>query len=938
MARKATKGGFSYSLLAPESEWTAPDVLPSLSGVKRISLDVETNDPNLKELGPGTIRGDAYVCGLAVGIDNGPRFYLPTRHQGGGNMDEGLIWRWAKEELNNFEGIVVGAKLIYDLDHLWNYGVTMPKVKRFHDIQIAEPLLDETKFEYNLESLAKEYLGENKVETLLVEAAKSFGFGTSNDDIKANLWRMPASYVGPYGEGDADLPLRILDKQLVKLEELGLLELFDMESQLLPILLAVRRRGVRVNVAGAGEVRAKLVAARDTALARVRRLAGPKAELMAPDSFAQALVDRGLPVGRTAKSGQWSITKGWLTSHAGDALVDGILEGRKLNTTITTFIDGHIFNHAINGRIHCEFVQLKDGDGGTGSRFSSRNPNLQNVPSRDEELAGLVRSLFLPDEGCDWECQDQCLVGDTEVVTIDGVMTIRDLVANPVPVLSTADCKTLMFKPVIAARKTGIKPIYLVTLDDGSSVKCTDNHRWMSFENEEIYTRDLKPWTKLAHVHEGMGGRGDTPSWYLRSNRKAVYKHRLVADYEYGPCPDGHEVDHKDTEHKNWWRSNLQYLPITINRGMAAGIWWDRATPEQRLQKTESLMKGIQENRRSYKGEGNPNFGKRGKGGPPKTGAMVACDECKTEFYRIPSRTNRFCSSLCASSTGSNHKVRSVKFFGYEEVYDITVEGTHTFVLGNGLVSHNSQMEYRLQVHYARGVGAREAREKYINDPSTDFHKMCAEFIGIDPEDKSQRKQVKSLNFSKTYGALAPKIALQFGCTLDEAKAFIAKYEAALPFTVTTFNDAQAAAQKNGFVRSILGRYAHFPLWEPTDNFKQKREFRQSPLPRARAEAAYGDKIIRANTYKALNNILQFSNADYTKKTMVDVWNAGLCTSDNLGAFLLQVHDELDYSVPRTVKGDEAVREAKHIMETAIKLRVPVMVSSKRGPTWGSCG
>lgn len=655
MARKATKGGFSYSLLAPESEWTAPDVLPSLSGVKRISLDVETNDPNLKELGPGTIRGDAYVCGLAVGIDNGPRFYLPIRHQGGGNMDEGLIWRWAKEELNNFEGIVVGAKLIYDLDHLWNYGVTMPKVLRFHDIQIAEPLLDETKFEYNLESLAKEYLGETKVETLLVEAAKSYGFGTSNDDIKANLWRMPASYVGPYGEGDADLPLRILDKQLVKLEELGLLELFDMESQLLPILLAVRRRGVRVNVAGAGGVRAKLVAARDTALARVRRLAGPKAELMAPDSFAQALVDRGLPVGRTAKSGQWSITKGWLTSHAGDELVDAIQEGRKVNTIITTFIDGHIFNHAINGRIHCEFVQLKDGKGGTGARFSSRNPNLQNIPSRDEELAELVRSLFLPDEGCDWECQDQ------------------------------------------------------------------------------------------------------------------------------------------------------------------------------------------------------------------------------------------------------------------------------------------SQMEYRIQVHFARGVGAREAREKYINDPSTDFHKMCGDFIGIDPEDKSQRKYVKSLNFAKTYGALAPKIALQLGCTVDEAKDFIHKYETALPFTVTTFNDAQAAAQKNGFVRSILGRYAHFPLWEPTDNFKQKREFRQSPLPRARAEAAYGDKIIRANTYKALNNILQFSNADYTKKTMVDVWNAGLCTSDNLGAFLLQVHDELDYSVPRTVKGDEAAREAKRIMETAIKLRVPVMVSAKRGATWGSC-
>ena len=138
-------------------------------------------------------------------------------------------------------------------------------------------------------------------------------------------------------------------------------------------------------------------------------------------------------------------------------------------------------------------------------------------------------------------------------------------------------------------------------------------------------------------------------------------------------------------------------------------------------------------------------------------------------------------------------------------------------------------------------------------------------------------------------------------------------------------------------MRSILGRYGRFPLWEPADNAYKKRADRDPPLPHDRALQAYGDRIIRANTYKALNNVLQYSNADYTKKAMVDIWEAGLCAPYALGPFLLQVYDELDYSVPRTDVGDEAVREAKRLMETAIELRVPVMVEAERGKDWGEC-
>jgi DNA polymerase I-like protein with 3'-5' exonuclease and polymerase domains len=389
------------SLIRPPELWRAPTELPSLRGARRIAVDVETCDPTLGELGPGVRRG-GYVAGVAVGTDLGGRWYLPTRHQGGGNLDEGLVWRWARDELNAFDGEVVGANLVYDLDYMAENGVTFPRVRRFLDVQVAEPLLDENRYEYNLDALSKDYLGETKTEHALREAAAAYGFGTSNVEVKRNLWRLPAAYVGAYAEGDVDLPLRIMALQEIELEKQGLTELFALESKLIPILLAMRRRGVRVDVEKAHIVRARLVQERDLALKNVRRIAGPKAELMAPDSFASALIERGLPVGRTAKSGQYSITKDWLKAHAGDDLVDAIQAGRRVDTIINTFVDGHIFTHSIKGRVHCEFNQLKGDSGGTIARFSSSNPNLQNLPARDADIGPLVRSLFVPDAGEEW--------------------------------------------------------------------------------------------------------------------------------------------------------------------------------------------------------------------------------------------------------------------------------------------------------------------------------------------------------------------------------------------------------------------------------------------------------------------------------------------------------------------------------------------------------
>lgn len=897
--------------LVARAGWRPPAELPSLRGVRRLALDLETCDPELSEHGPG-FRTGAYPVGLAIGLEGGGRFYLPTRHAGGGNLDEGLVKRWAREELGAYRGEVVGANLSYDLDGLATcWDVHLPEAIAFHDVQVAEPLLDEHRLEYSLDSLARDYLGEGKDEGLLREAAAYYG-ATTPKAVKKVLWRLPAGVVGPYAEGDVDRPLRIFPLQWARMEAEGLLRVYDVERRLIPILVAMRRRGVRVDAGRARELRARLVRERDGWAAKLRHMAGPKAELTEPASIGPALEAAGIHVPRTAKTGQYSVTKPFLERYVDSVpLVQAVMAGRKLNTMVNTFLDSQILGHAVGGRVHPTFHQLKGDDGGTIGRFSGANPNLQFIPSREEDwqdaaglagLAPLIRGLFQPEEGEEWQRDDACLTGDTIIVTIDGPKTIEELIREPVPVLSTGDCNTLEFRPVVAARKTGRCQVLEMTMEDGSVVRCTGNHRWMKLNNEPIFTRDIKRGQRLSHVRDGRTGSG-MPTWYIKSNRIYWSKHVLVAEYAHGARPDGHDVDHRDRNHEHWWRNNLRYLPVEVNRGQAAGFWWNDATDEQRQEKMDSLQHGIKTKRRSYVGAGNPNYGKKrpGVGGRP------------------------------SHRSYENHKVLSVKPCGYEDVYDIEVEHTHTFVLANGLVSHNSQIEYRLLTHFAIGQGADEARAAYVSDPKTDFHKMAATWLNVDPEDKVRRKRVKNTNFCKVYGGGIDKIASTFNCSRDEAAEFVRVYDDRLPFVGQTYDAAMRWAARRGFVTTVLDRRQRFPLWEPMGAFGKNKK---PALPRERALEEYGPRIQRAATYTALNKKLQVSAADLMKKGMVDAWEAGVC--DVIGPFLVTVHDELGNSVPRTRAGDEAGREVTRCMERAVELRVPVLVEMDRGPDWGA--
>ena len=203
-----------------EIDWSAPEFFPDLTQSKIIAVDLETRDPNLMSLGPGWARGDGYVVGIAVaaGDFNG---YYPIRHLNGGNIAPEVVLKWLQKQLDTPHIHKVFHNATYDLGWLHHEGIKVSG--KIIDTMVAAPLLNENKFSYSLDALGREYLGERKNERLLRAAAKNWGV-----DPKADMWKLPAKFVGQYAEQDAALTLRLwkhFESQLYKGE---LMSIFDL--------------------------------------------------------------------------------------------------------------------------------------------------------------------------------------------------------------------------------------------------------------------------------------------------------------------------------------------------------------------------------------------------------------------------------------------------------------------------------------------------------------------------------------------------------------------------------------------------------------------------------------------------------------------------------------------------------------------------------------
>jgi len=395
----------------PKTDWCPPRLadLPSWDGAKRVAVDIETRDPQLTTLGLG-VRRDGYVVGVSFAIENGPAYYLPIRHAGGDNLPADQVWKYLRHQATVFRGDIVGANLQYDLDYLAEAGVEF-QPRFFRDVQVAEPLLDELQNSYSLDAIAARHGIPGKAEDHLRMVATSWGVNP-----KSGLWQLPARHVGAYAEQDARLPLRLLRRQERLLEEQDLWGVYDLESRVLPVLLKMRRRGVRIDFDRLEGIEQWALEEEVAALRSVTKATGVK--LSTEDTnravaLEPAFLAVGVTVPRTEKANLPQVTTELLEGLGKDHVVaQGILRARKFNKLRNTFA-ASIRRYAVDGRIHATFNQLRrsrdSGGGDYGARYgrlSCVSPNLQQQPSRDPEIGSRWRSIYLPDDGAEWACLD----------------------------------------------------------------------------------------------------------------------------------------------------------------------------------------------------------------------------------------------------------------------------------------------------------------------------------------------------------------------------------------------------------------------------------------------------------------------------------------------------------------------------------------------------
>ena len=373
------------------SEWIPPEDIPDLSEANEIAIDLETSDPDLKTIGPGWATGNGFVAGVAIAVD-GWKGYFPLRHEGNGNVDENIFKRKLKKVLDlPCDKIFHNAS--YDVGWLRQMGLEVKG--RIIDTMIAAPLIDENRFKYDLNTVGKDYLNDTKSQALLYETAKEWGV-----DPKAEMWKLPPMFVGDYAEQDADLTLRLWHYFKVEITKQELTSIFDLETKLLPCLIDMKWKGVRVNLEKAEKIKKDLQKKEKKILQQIKKDTGEDVQIFAGASIQKVFDKLNIPYERTP-TGKPKFDKNFLLTHK-NPVAKMIVSAREITKARTTFIDT-ILRHSHKGRIHANIHQMKSDEGGTVTgRFSYSNPNLQQVPARNKEIGPLIRSVFLPDEGCTW--------------------------------------------------------------------------------------------------------------------------------------------------------------------------------------------------------------------------------------------------------------------------------------------------------------------------------------------------------------------------------------------------------------------------------------------------------------------------------------------------------------------------------------------------------
>lgn len=372
---------YDYQLLDTEEKIDV--FLQNILTKKIFSLDTETT---------GTDPISAQLVGMSFSYAENQAVYVPVP----ADRDQALkIVNKFKSLLENEETLKVGQNIKYDMLVLGNYGITVSGP--MFDTMIAHYVL-QPELRHGMDYLAEIYL---KYDTIKIEEL----IGPKGKGQK-NMRDLSPTQVYKYACEDADVTLKlknILEKELV---ENGVEQLFyTIEMPLVPVLAYMERNGVRIDTEALKETSRHFTARMHQIEEEVHQLAGMEFNIASPKQVGEVLFDRLKIVekAKKTKTGQYVTSEEVLESLKGKhEIVGKILEHRGLKKLLGTYIDA--LPQLINphtGKIHTSFNQTVTATG----RLSSSNPNLQNIPVRNED-GKEIRKAFIPDNGCEFFSAD----------------------------------------------------------------------------------------------------------------------------------------------------------------------------------------------------------------------------------------------------------------------------------------------------------------------------------------------------------------------------------------------------------------------------------------------------------------------------------------------------------------------------------------------------
>ena len=390
-----------------------------LTNIDTVAIDLETYDPNLKTKGLGAIRGDGFICGVAVATGKDTAYFPFSHSDTDLSLDKKLkMWEVLDEKLFQNEKITkIFHNAMYDV--CWIRAVTGKKMKgRIVDTMIAASVIDENRFKYSLDSLSKDFLKDKKYKYDLQEKTLAWSKGTIKDPM-TNMHKLPASIVKDYAKQDVDLTFKLwslFNKELDKVvytketkddndkvikEEKTSRKIFELETKLFPCLVDMKFKGVKIDVQKAKELCKRLEKRRDNLIKIIKVRTGVDVQIWAASSLKNLLENQEInDYKKTPKSGMPQLPGDYLRTHK-NRFLRFVAKARECDKAKNTFVEG-LLGFVHNERIHADINQIKGEHGGTVTgRFSMSNPNLQQIPSKGY-IGTKMRELFVPETGSEW--------------------------------------------------------------------------------------------------------------------------------------------------------------------------------------------------------------------------------------------------------------------------------------------------------------------------------------------------------------------------------------------------------------------------------------------------------------------------------------------------------------------------------------------------------